>query len=174
MRKYILSALFLLFLVLVYYLTLKKKSVIMQLSDKGKLKLKELEGYREQPYIDIAGVKTVGWGHTGKDVPAVSSDVQNVKFFNSDVRKFEAVVNNALKVNVTQQLFDSLVMHAYNTGSASSTLYRMINSKSTPLNDISQWWVSHYVTAQGSAKKVLFSRRLAEVKHFNPDFNTKT
>ncbi len=101
----------------------------MKTSDAGIFALALHEGIVPAPYRDSVGVWTWGLGHTAAagnpdpskmargmpaDLDAALRDVFNV--FRADLPKYEAGVNRAIKVKVTQAQFDALVSFHYNTG----------------------------------------------------------
>jgi lysozyme len=101
----------------------------MKTSDAGIFALALHEGIVPAPYRDSVGVWTYGIGHTAAagnpdpskmargmpaDLDAALRDVFDV--FRADLPKYEAGVNRALKVKVSQAQFDALVSFHYNTG----------------------------------------------------------
>lgn len=101
----------------------------MKTSDAGIYALALHEGIVPAPYKDSVGVWTYGIGHTlgagypdpskmqrgmPTNIDAALRDVFDL--FRRDVAKYEAAVNRALKVKVTQAQFDALVSFHYNTG----------------------------------------------------------
>lgn len=101
----------------------------MKVSDKGILEICEHEGIVPAPYFDSVGVLTYGIGHTknagGLDpasMPlAMPRDIEAaidhaVKLFRTDLASYEARVNAAIKVPLTQWEFDALVSFDFNTG----------------------------------------------------------
>ena len=88
-------------------------------------------------YDDGVGVWTVGFGTTvypnGIRVKRGDSctKAEAVSFFKHDLRRFEAAVNQAVKVVVNQNQFDALVSLAYNIGETAfkgSTLVKELNA----------------------------------------------
>ena len=73
-------------------------------------------------YTDTAGVLTIGVGHTAaaglpNPTPGLTITFKEaVEIFRSDIVKYEADVNQAVKVPVQQHEFDALVSFHYNTG----------------------------------------------------------
>ena len=101
----------------------------MKTSDAGLFALALHEGIVPAPYKDSVGVWTYGIGHTlgaGYPDPAkmkrgmptnLDAALRDVfDLFRRDVAKYEAAVNRAVKVPVTQAQFDALVSFHYNTG----------------------------------------------------------
>lgn len=101
----------------------------MKTSDAGIFALALHEGIVPGPYFDLVGVATYGIGHTlgaGYPDPAkmrrgmpsnLDATLRDVfDLFRHDLPKYEAGVNRAVKVPITQAQFDALVSFHYNTG----------------------------------------------------------
>ena len=101
----------------------------MQTSDKGIVALIGHEGIVPGPYRDTVGVLTYGVGHTaaaGAPDPAkmptgMPADLDGAltevfRVFRKDLAKYEADVNRAIKVPVSQHEFDAVVSFHFNTG----------------------------------------------------------
>ena len=114
----------------------------MKTSDAGLFALALHEGIVPAPYFDSVGVKTYGIGHTlgaGYPDPAkmqrgmptnLDAALRDVfDLFRRDVAKYEAAVNRAVKVPVTQAQFDALVSFHYNTGAiGKASLVKRLNA----------------------------------------------
>ncbi|WP_347709332.1 lysozyme [Acinetobacter sp. NIPH1876] len=96
------------------------------------------EGTKLKAYDDGVGVWTIGIGTTvypnGVKVKKGDSCTldQAKTYFAHDLKRFEASVNNLVKVPLSQNQFDALVSLVYNIGSgnfASSTLLKKLNAK---------------------------------------------
>lgn len=95
----------------------------MKTSLKGLIEIASHEGIVNYPYKDTKGIWTVGIGHTkmaGLPDPAINKREYSVKeifeIFAKDMAKFEARVNDAVKVPITQHEYDALVSFDFNTG----------------------------------------------------------
>jgi lysozyme len=105
----------------------------MNTSQKGLRLIQKHEGLRLKAYRCPAGVWTIGWGHTGKDVrpgKVITKDEAEA-LLRRDLDRFERAVDRAVKVEMTQPQFDALVSFAYNvgeTGMAKSTVVRRLNA----------------------------------------------
>ena len=108
----------------------------MKTSDAGLFALALHEGIVPGPYRDSVGVWTYGIGHTlGAGYPDPSKMQRGMPtnldaalrdvfdLFRRDIVKYEAGVNRALKVKVTQAQFDALVSFHYNTGAISKASF---------------------------------------------------
>ncbi len=109
----------------------------MAISQVGINLITSFEDLRLAAYDDGVGVWTIGYGTTvypnGIRVKRGDSctKVQAMSFFQHDLRRFEALINQAVKVVVNQNQFDALVSLAYNIGEAAfkgSTLVKQLNA----------------------------------------------
>ncbi|MDR6156929.1 lysozyme [Chryseobacterium sp. SLBN-27] len=129
------------------------------------------EGFSSRPYLDSAGIPTIGYGNTyypgGKKVtmkdPSITKE-RGAELFSSVLPAYEKIVNNKIKVPLTQNQFDALVSHTYNTG-GSDTLFSLINKKADP-ETIKDWFISRYTTAGGKVLNGLIRRRKTEADLF--------
>lgn len=109
----------------------------MKTSAAGRAAITRREGNELKAYQDSVNVWTIGVGHTsmagppkvtaGLKITAAESD----EILSRDLAKFEAAVDKAVKVPVTQNEFDALVSLAFNIGGgafAKSTLVRKLNA----------------------------------------------
>ncbi|WP_151837834.1 MULTISPECIES: lysozyme [unclassified Acinetobacter] len=95
------------------------------------------EGLELKAYDDGVGVWTIGYGTTMINGTKVKKGdtctlEQAKSYFAHDLKRFEASVNNQVKVPLSQNQFDALVSLVYNIGSgnfASSTLLKKLNAK---------------------------------------------
>ena len=131
--------------------------------------IKKYEGFRDTAYLCPAGVWTIGWGTTIingvkiKEGDRITIEKANVALL-ADIKKFETIVNSRIKINLTQNKFDALVSHTYNTG-GSDKLFDLINQNSNDL-EISNWWKNSYITSNGIRLNGLINRRLEEAELF--------
>lgn len=93
----------------------------------------ELEGVRYTPYHDVAGVLTVCYGHTGKDiVPGKKyTPVQCRKMLDKDLLPFSQAVARAVKVPADEYQKAALITFSYNVGITAferSSVLRDLNS----------------------------------------------
>lgn len=95
--------------------------------------IKECEGLQTKAYICPAGILTIGYGHTGKDVTKdlVITETQAEDLLRQDVKNAEKTVRTYVKVQLTQGQFDALVSFVFNLGAGnfkSSTLLKKLNA----------------------------------------------
>jgi len=140
--------------------------------------LKRFEGKSLKSYPDPPGQKnlySIGYGHQIQaNEPELFYGITDQKaesLLVKDLAKFIAVVNDTIKAPVNQNQFDALVSLAYNIGETrfrNSELVKKINS-SAPINSITDWWKSHYITAGGLPSDSLRKRRAAEALNYSSD-----
>ncbi len=117
----------------------------MQTSLRGMIEIACLEGVSTQVYYDSVGVKTIGIGATVSEIPLINdwplTDALSISdifsLFKTSLGKYEDAVNSAIKAEITQQEFDSLVSLAYNIGCGGlkrSTLVKRVNAGDSMLN----------------------------------------
>lgn len=143
----------------------------MKTSQKGINLILSFEGFSSKPYLDSAGIPTIGYGNTyypgGKKVTIKDASISREKgaeLFSSVLPTYEKIVNSKIKVILTQNQYDALVSHTYNTG-GSDTLFSLINKKADSPT-IKNWFTSRYITAGGMVLNGLIRRRQAEADLF--------
>lgn len=105
-----------------------------QINQDGLDLIKYFEGCRLKAYLDVAGVPTIGWGHTGPDV-FLGQRITQAKadrLLDEDLDRFEAAVEKLTGGVATDNQFAALVSFAYNVGEGdgglrTSTLLRKHN-----------------------------------------------
>lgn len=106
-------------------------------SSAGLTLIKSFEGLALTAYYCPAGILTIGYGHTAaagdpKVMPGMKvSKTEAESILKADLNSYEAAVNGAVKVPLTQSQFDALVSFVYNVGAGAfkkSTLLRRLNA----------------------------------------------
>lgn len=124
------------------------------------------EGKRLYSYQDVAGIWTIGYGHTSAaGLPKVRegmriSEKEAEDILRQDLSKFEARVESLVKVPVTDNQFAVLVSFDFNTGALhKSTLLKKLNARDYEAipAELMKW-----VNAGGKKVKGLVNRRAAE------------
>ena len=128
--------------------------------------IKQWEGLKLNAYRDVAGVLTIGHGHTSAaGIPKVRegmriSDKEAEDILKADLRKFEDRVSRLVKVPLTDNQFAVLVSFDFNTGALhKSTLLKKLNAgdyDAVPA-ELMKW-----VNAGGKRVQGLVNRRAAE------------
>lgn len=140
----------------------------MNISENGLNLIKKFEGCRLKAYKCPAGVWTIGYGHTGKDVKEglVITQEQAEHYLHNDVIIHSANVSRLVKRPLTQNQFDALVSFEYNVGYgnfASSTMLKLINKNK--FTEASQQF-DRWVFANKKKLEGLVKRRQAEKELF--------
>ena len=117
----------------------------MKISPAGVDAIRQREGFRTTAYQDTRGIWTIGVGHTGPEVHQglVWTTAQVDAALAADLARFEACVNRAVHVPVTQNQFDAMVSLAYNIGEsgfASSSVARVLNRAVTDAAEAFMLW----------------------------------
>ena len=95
--------------------------------------IKKFEGLSLRAYKDVVGVTTIGYGHTGPGLKMgsiITSD-QAEDLLLDDLEYFCKVVNDCVKVQITNNQFAALVSFTFNLGGRAlltSTLLKKLNA----------------------------------------------
>lgn len=148
----------------------------MRISLAGIDAIRRHEALRLDPYKDIAGHWTVGYGH--KLLPHESieriTEQQAIAYLTEDVGTAEDAVNALVKVPVTQPQFDALVSLTYNIGAGAfgrSTLLKRLNAGDYAAAQ-QQFLVWNKARINGvlQPSRGLTNRRVAEAELFGSTF----
>lgn len=140
----------------------------MRISDSGIRLLKLFEGLELEAYQDIAGVWTIGYGHTGPDVrPGMRITEREAEaLLRRDLKSREDAVDRLVNIPLNQNEYDALVSFVYNVGAEAfrrSTVLRRLNRNNRfGAADALTWW--NKATIGGVLREVmgLTRRRAAE------------
>lgn len=138
----------------------KGSGTLMHINDDGLTLIKESEGLRLKAYKCPAGVWTIGYGHTGKDVKKgmVITEEKATELLESDIARFEKHVAMYNKIyNFTSNEFSALVSFAYNIGSISGLTRNGTRTKPQIANKMLE-----YCYANGKKLNGLYKRRQKE------------
>ncbi len=137
-------------------------------SDAGFAMTKEFEGLRLTAYQDVAGVWTIGYGHTGADVrPGKTiTEAEAEALLRSDLAGAVRCVNREVTEKISQGQFDAMVDFCFNAGFGSfvkSTLLQKVNAGDFQ-GAMAQFGL--WVHAGGEVVAGLVRRRKAEAELF--------
>ncbi len=142
---------------------------------KGLALLKQLEGFRNHPYLDSVGVPTIGYGNTrydtGEKVKMTDRPItirEATELLETIVATFEADAKKRIKVDLDSNQMDALIMFAYNVGSqafADSTLLKVVNNDPNDFEGIKRQFL-RWVYAGGKESKGLRKRRNREFYYY--------
>lgn len=103
-------------------------------SQRGVDAVKRFEGYRTERYDDIAGNRTIGYGHLirkGENYGKIN-EKKAEELLREDLKSAENAVRKYVKTDINKNQFDALVSFVYNVGTGNfkgSTLLKKVNSK---------------------------------------------
>lgn len=104
----------------------------MKISQRGIDAIKRHEGARLNAYLDVAGIPTIGVGHTqGVELGQQITQAQADEFLRSDLAWVEQCIAETVQVSLTQQQYDALCSLIFNIGAGAfkgSTLLRHLNA----------------------------------------------
>jgi lysozyme len=141
--------------------SLKRNAIA--LSAAGLVALASWESFRSQPYLDIGGVWTDGFGNTNQVVPGKSVTVpQALDTLLKNVKTAEQAVNTCITQPMTQGEYDAFVKFTYNVGNdafCKSTLVKKFNAGDPKgaCDELLRW-----VYVKGKKVNGLVNRRKAE------------
>lgn len=140
-----------------------------RISKRGIDLIKSFEGLALVSYKDIAGVLTVGYGHTGSDVQANQhiTQARAMELLKQDVTNFEHCVNDVVKVPLNQNQFDALVSFAFNVGCSALRNSTLIKKLNTGDYEGASKEFDRWVYAGGRISRGLQNRRDKEKALFN-------
>lgn len=134
----------------------------------------QLEGVRNFPYLDIAGIPTVCAGHTGPDVvmgvPWSEKECDEVT--QRDLTKYALVVLRCVQSPLTRGQFEALVVFAGNVGEwafCNSSLARKLNDMDYvgAEQEFEKWTFYGCKSPDGCRQsRGLLNRRMAELERF--------
>ena len=139
----------------------------MKISNKGIALIREFEGCRLQSYRCSAGVWTIGYGHTGKDIKEGMTITQQQAddWLIVDCNRVLQILRDTLRVPIRQNQLDALVSLGFNIGTEAlrkSTLMSLLNRNPDDMNIPEQF--DRWVYAGGKVVNGLVRRRKAEGK----------
>jgi lysozyme len=105
----------------------------MKFSQKGEKLLINEEGYKNEPYLDVAGHWTIGIGHKIKQGERFTTltDAEVIQLMKKDIEPIECFINNYMP-RLTQNQFDALVIFIFNIGAPAflnSSVFSIIKDK---------------------------------------------
>jgi lysozyme len=132
----------------------------MNYSLTGEHLTENFEGCKLHSYLDVKGVWTIGYGHTGLGATpgAVITQEQADVLLMQDLQSAVDTVNSEVTVILTQSQFDALVDFVYNCGSGNfdhSTLLKLVNAEEFHLasNEFVKWNKSGGIVYAGLTRR---------------------
>lgn len=146
-----------------------------KINQKGIDLIKKFEGFKPRAYYDIAGVLTIGYGHTSKTLTPLSeiTEEEAEELLRKDIATAELFVNSYVKVDINDNMFSALSSFTFNLGPNSlriSTLLKLLNSQA-PKEDVANEflkWCKVFNPRTGAKQESvgLLNRRKAERELF--------
>ena len=136
-----------------------------KINKRGLNLIKKYEGWRLTSYICPAGVLTIGYGHTGKDVKPNQTITKKkaISLLKKDLARFERHVQSYNYIyEWTDNEFSALVSFAFNIGNIDQ-----LTAYGTRTRSQIRSAMLKYVKANGKTLAGLVKRRKAELKLFN-------
>jgi len=139
----------------------------MKTSEEGKTLIKKFEGCKLRTYLDAVDVPTIAYGRT-KDVKIgdICTQQQAEDWLEEELVEYEGYVNEAVKVELTQPQFDSIVSWTYNLGPSNlnrSSMLRVLNA--SDYDNVPEQ-IMRWNKAGGRVLPGLVRRREAEAEMF--------
>ncbi len=143
-------------------------------SNAGVAFIKKWEGLETKAYRDVAGVWTIGYGHTegfrdgrfgpGDKIRPFEADM----LLREDLKSREETVSELVAVALNQNEFDALVSFEFNTGGLrrSTALRRLNEDNRMGAADALTWWNKARIDDELVAVRGLTRRRAAEAMLF--------
>lgn len=151
-----------------------KKTSSSGISSNGVKFLKTAEGLENSSYSDVAGYKTIGYGHLikpGETFPSELTAEEAEDLFKSDVSRFTNAINKNVKVELSPNQYDALTSLLFNVGEGYGSVYNTVNTSKDNPEAINQMF-KQFVTSRGVVYPGLVNRRNQEVELFNNgDYN---
>ncbi len=139
----------------------------MRISENGIALIKRWEGLELKSYQDIAGIWTIGYGHTETAGPNQQiTEREAEELLQRDLRPREKAVAELTKVPLNQNEFDALVSFVYNVGVNAyngSTARKRLNAGDRPgAADALTWWNKATINGVLQVSRGLSNRRADE------------
>lgn len=132
--------------------------------------IKSYEGYNPFIYRDIAGVRTIGFGHAllpSDNIKPPLVGEQAVSLLTKDINERTGPLNGMIEVPLEAIQFDALASFSYNVGLANlrrSTLLKYVNARRDP--DVHSQFIL-WVMAGGKPSNGLLRRREGEANMYD-------
>ncbi len=91
---------------------------VSRISDRGINKIKQHEKFVPEPYLDEAGIPTIGWGHKILATEKFTriDQAEGERLMHQDLAFAEEAIARLVKVPLSQNQYDALVSFVYNIG----------------------------------------------------------
>jgi lysozyme len=137
-----------------------------KVSDDGLAFIASWEGFRPCPYLDVAGIPTIGYGHTAgvSMSDRCISREDALGLLRADASWAQRAVDELVRVRLSQPQFDALVSFTFNCGAGAlrdSSLLDLLNAGryGRVPDELMRWVMAGGVRVEG-----LVNRRKAECR----------
>lgn len=148
---------------------------IKSLDRRGREFMAAEEGIKLKPYLDSAGIPTIGIGCTwypgGRKVTLNDKPLDNEQvaweLFDAVNESYLMTVYSTTRDDINQNQFNALISLCYNIGSGnfkSSTVLKLVNNNPNDTNIIVAFCRWRFATVDGSKKPILLGRRKREAE----------
>ena len=144
----------------------------MKLNENGLALLRAFEGFRAQSYRDVAGVWTIGYGHTGRAGPpevtpqSRMTEPEARALMKRQAETFAKAVRSMLTRELTDDQFSALVSFAFNVGTGAFARSSVLKAVNEGRLDAVPGRLKLWVKARGRVLPGLVRRRAAEAAMF--------
>lgn len=140
----------------------------MHITTDGLTLIKRFEGLVLEPYLDVGGKMTIGYGHLVRpgEYFAMISEKEAEQLLRRDIQVAEAIVKKSVTVKLTSHQYSALVSLVYNIGSGhfeDSTLLEVLNEGN--YEEAAEQFL-RWVHVDGTRVKGLVNRRVSERQLF--------
>jgi GH24 family phage-related lysozyme (muramidase) len=147
--------------------TIDPDASAQQLSSEGLDLIKTAEGLRLDAYSDIAGVPTIGYGHTGDvELGDTITSEQAAQLLADDTGWAEQAVSDNVNVPLTQDQFDALTSFTYNVGEGAFENSTLLDKLNAGDYEGAQAEFGRWIHADGKSADGLVNRRQDEAALF--------
>lgn len=142
-------------------------------SEEGVALIKQFEGFRENAYLDVVGVPTIGYGHTLNVKLGDRIDEKGASSLLKEelMHTYHPILNKACKVPLNQSEYDAYLSLIYNIGGGNfnhSTLLRRLNNGEY---EDAALQILVWNRAGGKVVQGLINRRKLEYQHCTKEFD---
>lgn len=132
--------------------------------------IKRFESLRLTAYQDVAGVWTVGYGHTRTAKKGMRiTEATAEQLLKEDLKGAETAITRMVNRPLTQSQFDALSSWTFNLGSGALSQSKLLTELNAKNDNLCGAEFTRWVFAGGKSRKGLARRRAAESVLFYED-----
>lgn len=142
----------------------------MKTGSRGIALIKRFESLRLTAYQDVAGVWTVGYGHTRTAKKGMKiTEAQADQLLKDDQKDSELAVTRMVKRPLLQSQFDAIASFTFNLGGGALSQSKLLTELNAKNDNLCGAELGRWVFAGGKPQKGLARRRAAEAVLFYED-----